>query len=137
MRDLKARLSPLGWAGIAAALTLSSPLRGQEQPTPDAGPPAPEAAAAPAEQAPDLSTAETLGLGVDPNARMTVSVNIGAHGPYPFIVDTGSERTVVSRELASQLALGPGPSATVHSMTEVSEIPTVLVQGLQVGQRTM
>jgi predicted aspartyl protease len=128
MRNMTGRPSPLGYAGIAAALLLSSPLRGQEQP---AAPLAPEASAL------DLSAAETLDYDIERNTRMTVPVNIAGHGPYNFIVDTGSERTVVSRELASALALGPGPTATVHSMTEVSQIPTVVVQGLRVGQRTM
>ena len=130
MRKMTGRPSPLGFAGIAAALILSSPLRGQEQP-------APAAPAAPAAQVPDQGTAETLDTGTDRNARMTVPVSIAGHGPYDFIIDTGSERTVVSRELASDLALGPGQTATVHSMTEVSQIPTVIVQGLRVGQRTM
>jgi predicted aspartyl protease len=121
----------LGYAGIAAALVLSSPLRGQEQPAVPADP------AVPAAQLPDQGTAETLDYGTDRNERMTVPVNIAGHGPYDFIVDTGSERTVVSRELASTLALGPGATATVHSMSEVSRIPTVIVQGLRVGQRTM
>jgi len=136
MRDMKARLSPLGWAGIVAALALSSPLRGQEQPAVPA--PAPGAAASdvPA-RLPDQGTAETIDTRIDNAARMTVPVSIAGHGPYAFVVDTGSERTVVSRELASSLALGPGPVATVHSMTEVSQIPTVLVEGLTVGQRTM
>jgi predicted aspartyl protease len=44
---------------------------------------------------------------------------------------------VLSRELAADLALGPGTTAIVHSMTEVSRVPTVVVQGLRVGQRTM
>jgi predicted aspartyl protease len=150
MRNMIGRPGPLGVAGIAAALALSSPLWGQNQPAapapaPAATPPAAPAQAAPTiiDQAPvagqlaDRGTAETLGYTVDPNARMTVQVNIAGHGPYPFIVDTGSERTVVSRELASDLAMDPGPPATVHSMTEVSQIPTVVVQGLRVGQRTM
>src|SRR3954469_2557267 len=150
MREMMRRPSPLGFAGIAAALALSAPLQGQEPPAP---PPAPEPASlvppaptvepmladhAPvAGQLPDQGIAETLDTGTDRNARMTLSVNIAGHGPYDFIVDIGSERTVVSRELASDLAMGPGPPATVHSMTEVSQIPTVVVQGLRVGQRTI
>jgi predicted aspartyl protease len=132
------RLSPLGYAGLAAALILSSPLRGQIVPVPTASFPS-VVQVAPLPPAPiiDQSIAETLGFGTDPTTRMTVAVNIAGHGPYDFVVDTGSERTVVSRELASDLDLGAGPTATVHSMTEVSQIPTVVVQGLRVGQRTM
>jgi predicted aspartyl protease len=130
MRETTARPSPLGYAGIAAALALSSPLKGQEQP-------APAPAAAPAAPVLDQGAAETLDYRTDRDTRMTVPVSISGRGPFNFVVDTGSERTVVSRELASDLALGPGEIATVHSMTEVSRIPTVVVQGLRVGQRTI
>ena len=80
MRDMKARLSPLGWAGIAAALALSSPLRGQEQP------PAPPPRRRPRRRfrricrtraRPRRSTSR-----VDNAARMTVPVSIAGHGPY-------------------------------------------------------
>jgi predicted aspartyl protease len=114
------RPSSLWFAGVASALVLAAPLRGQEQPTAPAAPPADETI--------DYRVVET---------RMSVPVSIGAHGPFNFIVDTGSERTVVSEELARELALGPGRIATVHSMTEVSQIPTVIVSNLRVGQRTM
>jgi predicted aspartyl protease len=109
------------FVGLSAALALCAPLRGQEPP------------AAPL---PDQQTAETMDYNVDISTRMTVPVNLGAHGPYNFIVDTGSERTVISSELARQLELGPGDRVIVHSMTEVSEIPTVLLPALRVGQRT-
>ncbi|MEA3045466.1 MAG: hypothetical protein QOH47_3304 [Sphingomonadales bacterium] len=121
------------FAGIAAALVLASPLAGQEQAAPQPvalSPPAPALT-------PDERAAETLGYRVEANDRMTVPVNIGRHGPYNFIVDTGSERTVISRELASQLDLNPGNTVTVHSMTEVSRIATVILPGLRVGQRVM
>lgn len=117
--------SRLWFAGITAALALSSPLRGQDQPAAQAAPVL------------DEQTAETLDYGIDAHTRMTVPVNIGRHGPYNFIVDTGSERTVISSELARSLDLGPGRTVTVHSMTEVSRIPTVIVPALRVGQRTM
>jgi len=111
----------LWFAGVSAALALCSPLRGQEPP------------AAPV---PDQQAAETLDYNVDVSTRMTVPVNIGQHGPYNFIVDTGSERTVISSELARTLNLGAGDRVIVHSMTEVSEIPTVILPALRVGQRT-
>jgi predicted aspartyl protease len=66
-----------------------------------------------------------------------VPVSIGGQGPYHFVVDTGAERTVIARELASQLALAPGRTATVHSMTEVSQIATVVIPGLRIGTRTV
>lgn len=117
-------------AGSGAALALAAPLRGQEPPAP-APPPT---AAVPVL---DQQTAETLDYRTAADTRMTVPVNIGSRGPYHFVVDTGSERTVISSELARSLGLGPGDDVMVSSMTEVSLVSTVIVPGLRVGQRTM
>jgi len=127
---MRSKPSPFWYAGIAAAMALASPLQGQEQPTPST----------PVEtgtRLPDQGQAETLGYTPDMTERMTVQVGIGDSGPYPFIVDTGAERTVISRELARELELRPGRDTIVHSMTEVSRIPTVVLPGLRVGQRTV
>lgn len=84
---------------------------------------------------PDQASAETIAYGEDRADRMTVPVNIDGRGPYRFVVDTGAERTVISSELARDLNLAPGGEAVVHSVTEVSRIPTVVVPGLEVGER--
>lgn len=102
---------------LLAALACVAPLSAQEAPS-----------AAPAD-------AETLALLNDMTQRMTVPVEIDGRGPYQFIVDTGSERTVISRELANDLGLAPGRAALVHSMTEVSHIPTVVIPMMEVGAR--
>lgn len=78
-----------------------------------------------------------LGTGEDRWARMTVPVNIGGNGPYEFIVDTGAERTSIAEELARDLRLGLGARARLHSMTEVSQIQTVLIPALEVGGRSV
>lgn len=109
-------------AGIAAALVLAAGTAAQEP-------------AAPVE--PEISITETLDLGVDRTQRMTVPVSIAGQGPYSFIVDTGAERTVISRELADRLNLDPGRTAMVYSMTEASRIETVVIPALEVGQRTI
>jgi predicted aspartyl protease len=62
---------------------------------------------------------------------MTVSVTIDGSGPYPFVVDTGSERTIVSRELASQLALRSAGPGTVHSITQTRPVDLVHVASLE------
>jgi predicted aspartyl protease len=66
---------------------------------------------------------------------MTVPVSIDGRGPYRFVVDTGAERTVIARELANDLALSAGRTVQVHSMSEVSNIRTVLIPHLEVGGR--
>jgi predicted aspartyl protease len=67
--------------------------------------------------------------------RMTVPVSISGQGPFRFVVDTGAERTVISREVARELDLDPGATARVHSITEVSDIATVVIPRLVVGGR--
>ena len=64
---------------------------------------------------------------------MTVPVSIGASGPYRFVIDTGSERTVVSRELARTLNLAAGRRVRVTTMTGQGELGTFLLPALQVS----
>ena len=66
----------------------------------------------------------------DSQARMTVPVMIGTRGPWPFIVDTGAERTVVSRELAGVLGLVSGSDVRVTAMTGTTTVGTVIVPTL-------
>lgn len=65
--------------------------------------------------------------------RMTVPVHISGAGPYRFIIDTGAQRTVVSRELAGSLRLSAGPIVRVTAMTGVSEVATVVIPSITVG----
>jgi predicted aspartyl protease len=64
--------------------------------------------------------------------RLTVPVAVNARGPYNFIIDTGAERTVVSRELANTLRLSAGNPVTLLSMTGRSQVDTVLVPDLMI-----
>ena len=65
--------------------------------------------------------------------RMTVPVSIGSHGPFPFIVDTGAERSIVSRELAGYLNLAPGSNARLFDFTGPADVSTVKVPSLSAG----
>jgi predicted aspartyl protease len=70
--------------------------------------------------------------------RLTVPVAIGASGSYHFIIDTGAERTVVSRELAGRLKLVAGSPVNLTSMTGRSSVNTVIVPDLfieSIGER--
>ena len=79
-----------------------------------------------------LSEEAMLALGASAG-RMTVPVSINARGPWNFVVDTGSERTVVSRELAGVLGLSSGPRLRVIAMTGPSEVGSVIVPRLSVS----
>ena len=91
------------------------------QGTPPAAPPEPE-----------QTLADQMTFG-DTGARMTVPVVIAGAGPFPFIIDTGAQRTVVSRELAATLGLPKGRDVRVTSMTGISDTGTVSIAGLSVS----
>lgn len=77
---------------------------------------------------------ETVGL--DPlNDRLSVGVIIDGRGPYHFVVDTGAERTVISRELASRLDLKSGGRIMLHSMSSSGEVATAVIPSLMVSRK--
>lgn len=94
--------------------------------------PAPPAEATTASPSTATSDGELLDFG-DAGERMTVPVTIGAGGPYHFIVDTGAQRTVISRELAGRLGLAPGPMINVTSMSGTGIFGTFVIPALSVG----
>ncbi len=89
--------------------------------------PVPKQAAA--EVAPD-----SIQLYSDKQERMTVDVMVNGSGPFPFIVDTGAQRTVIARELAGRLFLKDGPRGKVHSMGGSEMVNTVIIPQLAVGE---
>lgn len=88
---------------------------------------------------PQAETTETETLGYDElrDDRMTVPVSIGGDGAYRFIIDTGSERTAISRELADTLLLVASDDILLSSILDVQRVPTVIIPELGLGQRTM
>jgi len=66
-------------------------------------------------------------------SRMTVPVSIAGTSPQKFVVDTGAQRTVISRELATVLRLAPGRIVRVTGMTGSDNVPTVIIPALRVG----
>ncbi len=78
---------------------------------------------------------EALAFATDLGKRMTVMVNVGGQGPYAFLVDTGSERTAISRQLATRLGLRGGRMMRVHSVLGSEMVATVHIPRMAVGQR--
>ncbi len=103
------------FALVCATLLATAPLAAQQTPPPEYGP------------------TTVVDAGIDRTLRMTVPVTVDGKGPYPFVVDTGADRTVLSRELADHLDLKAGESATMHTMTGVGPVRTVRVPTLEVG----
>jgi predicted aspartyl protease len=70
-----------------------------------------------------LSEATLQEFFIDRSNRMTVPVRINGAEPVPFVVDTGSERTVIANDLAKLLALEAGPAlglATISGRVKVN-----------------
>lgn len=72
-------------------------------------------------------------LGVDRVERMTVPVSISGVDNIRFVVDTGAERTVVSRQLAERLGLANGPTRRLVSVTGIDTVATVIVPALELS----
>ncbi|PZO76399.1 MAG: hypothetical protein DI640_02250 [Sphingomonas taxi] len=98
----------------------------------DAVPPQQYAAPSPSAASAAEPDPATLLFGED-ETRMTVPVTIAGAGPFPFVVDTGAQRTVISRELAAALGLAPGRTVRVTGMTGSDSIGTVVIPSLKVS----
>ena len=90
----------------------------------------------PPAEAAEEGAAEILAVGIDRNDRMTVDVRIDGGGPYAFLVDTGSERTAISTELAQTLGLEAAKQVRLHSMSGISLVDTVRIPKLEVSSAT-
>ena len=69
--------------------------------------------------------------------RMTVMVAVGGQGPYPFVIDTGAERTVMSRQLANRLKLTEATKITVHGVANTMVVRSVHVPRLDIGSSSI
>ena len=67
------------------------------------------------------------------DARVTIPIRIDGKGPWNFVIDTGSQRTVIARDLAQQLALPARANVTILSMTGRSEAGTVALPDIDFG----
>ncbi|HKR18121.1 retroviral-like aspartic protease family protein [Rhizorhapis sp.] len=82
---------------------------------------------------PLLQNPMTVATGQDRGNRITLPIHIDGKGPFDFVVDTGAERTVISRELAAKLALVPNEPVRVNSLTGISQVDTVTIPRLSYG----
>ncbi len=66
--------------------------------------------------------------------RMTIPVRIDGSGPYNFLVDTGSEATVISHQLAASLGIMKSGQARLIGTVAAKGVETVRVASLGVGR---
>jgi len=79
---------------------------------------------------------EIVDLDEDRSERMTVPVSIEGKGPFAFVIDTGAERTVISRRIADRLALEGEDPAELMSIAGTSMVEMVYVPSLTLGQKS-
>ena len=80
--------------------------------------------------------AEQIAIAQDRLDRMTVSVRIDKGGPYEFIIDTASQRTILSKEIAGALALDIEDEVTIVALAGSTVVQTVFVPRLTLGKRS-
>lgn len=82
------------------------------------------------------SDVDIVGLKKDADGRMTVPVRVHEQGPFHFLVDTGSQNTVLSIGLAEQLGIGKRTRATLVGIAGREEVDAVSVEQIDIGRRS-
>jgi predicted aspartyl protease len=79
---------------------------------------------------------DVVELDSDRHERPTVAVRIGQSGPFRFLIDTGSERTVLARSVAERLALPSAGRATLLGVAGTMPVDLVEVDEVTLGRRS-
>jgi predicted aspartyl protease len=66
----------------------------------------------------------------DRTERMTVQVQVNGSEAVPFIVDTGSERTVIANDFAKRLSLEAGPKLTLATISGKAVVNSFFIDKL-------
>lgn len=70
----------------------------------------------------------------DQHERMTIPVFLNGAGPYRFMIDTGSQSTVVTQDIADRAALVPDGHATLVGMASMGLVAKVAVSELRFAE---
>jgi predicted aspartyl protease len=68
---------------------------------------------------------------------MVVSVNVNDHGPFDFLVDTGTNTTLIDPALAKELALHAKDKLELSSLARAAAVPRYFLQKFNVGPATI
>lgn len=88
------------------------------------------------QSAPEASNIEVVDTARDRNDRMTVPVRIGEKGPFHFLIDTGAERTVLARHVATGLGLVSSGQGMMVSVAGTQMVDLVDIDELSLGRRS-
>ncbi|HWJ71154.1 MAG TPA: retroviral-like aspartic protease family protein [Sphingobium sp.] len=82
-------------------------------------------------------TEQPIRIGRDDGERMTMPVEIIGGGTYDFVIDTGSQRTIIATELAAKLAMLQLPPVEIVSMAGRVTVAAVILNGLKYGDHVV
>lgn len=82
------------------------------------------------------SEVDVITTGTDRYDRLTVPVRIGTHGPFEFMIDTGSQNTILSTGVASTLGIPLGLRVKVTGVAGSEMVDTVEVEQIDLGKRS-
>ena len=83
----------------------------------------------------DKTQTEDVRFKNQPDDRMTVEVRLSGTGPFQFLVDTGADRTAISRDLAARLGLAKGERAAIHTIAGVSTVSTATIPDIELTKK--
>lgn len=116
-------------AGFTLAALLAAPLAAET--------PADSETASPAVAAGLIDPrAEVIALQQASGLRLTLPVMVEGAGPFAFLIDTGSQATVVTHDLRARLGLAPAGTATVVGMASRREVDLVAVRRIDFGSNS-
>jgi len=76
---------------------------------------------------------ETIPTSTDGAGRMTVMTRVNGQGPFPFTVDTGANRSVISDRLAGELGLTTNGTVIIEGLVGPDEVRTVHLDHMKAG----
>ena len=83
--------------------------------------------------APDPATSTNLPVRTIAGYLMVVSVSINDRGPFDFLIDTGTNTTLIDPGLANELGLTPKDSLQLASLASATNVPRYYFQTFRVG----
>ncbi len=86
---------------------------------------------------PDPDAGSTLAVRTLQGYLMVVSVAIDDHGPFDFLVDTGTNTTLLDPELAGELQLVPKDRLRLASLSSSAAVPRYFLEKVKVGPASL
>ena len=82
---------------------------------------------------PDPATNTNLSVRTIGGYLMVASVSINDRGPFDFLIDTGTNTTLIDPDLAKELGLTPKDSLQLASLASATNVPRYYLQTFRVG----